>query len=116
MAQPSDRDCLYILHMLDTAREALATAHRSERAVYDQDRNLRLALAHLVQIIGEAARHVSLDFQNARADIEWAAIIGMRNRIVHDYLNVDEDIVWTTVTQEFPVLIEQLEQLGRPGT
>jgi uncharacterized protein with HEPN domain len=51
-------DELYLSHMLETARKAANKVRGISRAVYDEDENLHLALAHLVQILGEAARHV----------------------------------------------------------
>ena len=59
----------------------------------DADENLRLALTHLVQIIGEAGRQVSREFSDRHPEIPWADIVGMRHKVVHDYLGVDEDIV-----------------------
>ena len=56
------------------------------RAEYDQDEALQLALTHLLQTIGEAARRISADFRSAHAGIPWPAIVGMRHRVVHDYL------------------------------
>ena len=58
---PND-DALYLGHMLDTAREAVSKVQGKTRRDFDQDRNLRLALTYLLQIIGEASRRVSRDF------------------------------------------------------
>jgi uncharacterized protein with HEPN domain len=102
-------DLVYAEHMLDTARNAVAKAQRVDRATFDQDENLRLALAHLIQIIGEAASRVSDNFRNAHPEIPWRAIIGKRQKIVHDYIHVDYDIVWGVVTADLPSLIQQLE-------
>jgi uncharacterized protein with HEPN domain len=54
---PKD-DLVYVGHMLDKAQEALALAHGKSRQDYDNDTALRLALTHLIQVIGEAARRV----------------------------------------------------------
>jgi uncharacterized protein with HEPN domain len=62
-------------------------------------------------VIGEAARKVSPEYRDAHPEILWKAIIGMRHKVVHDYLNIDEDIVWQTASQELPVLVSQLEHL-----
>ena len=72
---------------------------------------MRLALIHLVQVIGEAARKVSLEAQLALPEIPWREIIGMRNRIVHDYLGVDEDVVWEVVAFDLPSLVAVLERV-----
>ncbi len=104
-------DTVYAGHMLDMACKAVEKARGKERADFERDENLRLALAHLIQIIGEAARHVSDAFQRAHPEIPWAAIIGMRHKVVHDYLHVDYDIVWDVVTADLPQLIVELEKI-----
>jgi len=75
----SPRDLVYVGHMLDMAKKAVGKTQGLSRATYDGDENLRLALTHLVQIIGEAARHVSRNFCDEHAEIPWADIIGMRH-------------------------------------
>ena len=84
------------------------------RQDYDSDTALRLALTHLIQVIGEAARRVSSQFRERHPQIPWDAIAGMRSKIVHDYMNVDEDIVWDSVTQELQPLIEELKKVVPP--
>jgi uncharacterized protein with HEPN domain len=87
MSQP---DLVYVVHMLE---RPFGKTQGLSRAQYDADENLRLALIHLIQTIGEAARRVSPEFCKSQADVRWADIIGMRHKVVHDYLGVDEDIV-----------------------
>ena len=84
------------------------------RQDYDRESALRLALTHLIQVIGEAARRVSVQFRDRHPQIPWEAIAGMRSKIVHDYMNVDEDIVWDSVTQELQPLIEELRKIVPP--
>ena len=72
---------------------------------FDADENLRLALTYLIPIIGEAASRVSSSFRVAHPEVPWSEIIGMRQKIVHDYLGVDYDIVWEVVTADLPVLV-----------
>ena len=110
---PAD-DLLYIGHMLDMARQAVTKVQGKTRKEFDEDDNLRLALAYLLQSIGEAARRVSQPFQSAHPAIPWKAIVGMRHKVVHDYMNVDEDVVWRTATQELRPLILELERLVPP--
>ena len=107
---PKD-DTVYVGHMLDSARAAAGKAQGLDRAAFDDDENLRLALAHLIQTIGEAARRVSDDFRRSHSEIPWKAIIGMRHKVVHDYLHVDFDIVWDVVTTDLPTLIVALDEI-----
>jgi uncharacterized protein with HEPN domain len=110
----TEDDRVYLGHMLDTARKAHAKVAKIERAVFDRDENLRLAVTHLLQTIGEAARRVSAAGRAAVPGIPWPAIVGMRHKVVHDYLAVDEDIVWRTARSELPPLIAAVESaLGK---
>jgi uncharacterized protein with HEPN domain len=69
-----------------------------------------LAVVRLLEIIGESASRVSELRRSAIPSIEWHAIRGMRNRIVHNYDNVDLDIVWVIISEDLPALIESLER------
>ena len=75
---------------------------------------LNLALVRLVEIVDEAANRVSKEGQVARPQIPWREIIGMRNRIVHGDDQVDFNILWDTIHDDLPPLIEKLKAtLGR---
>jgi uncharacterized protein with HEPN domain len=104
-------DLVYVGHMVDTANKAIGFVRGLTRADFDNNELLRLSLTHLLQVIGEAARRVSLEFRAAYPQVSWKAIVGMRSKVVHDYLSVDEDIVWDTVTNELPSLVEELEKI-----
>lgn len=110
----SPRDPVYVGHMLDMARKAVAKTDGVTSDMYEGDENLRLALTHLVQVIGEAGRHVSREFCDEHPEIPWQDIVGMRHKVVHDYLGVDEDIVWQVVTEDLPPLIASLEKIVEP--
>ncbi len=106
-------DEVYVGHMLDLSRKVAAKMATVRRDDFDDDENLRLALAHLLQTIGEAARRVSRSYQEAHPEIPWSGIVGMRHKVVHDYMDVDEDVVWKTSVEEVPRLVAALEPLAR---
>jgi uncharacterized protein with HEPN domain len=108
---PKD-DRVYMGHILDTARKAHEKVRGKDRAAFDADENLRLAMAHLLQIIGEAAGRLSPEFRERHPEVPWKAIVGMRHKVVHDYMNVDYNVVWRTATEELPVLLSLLERLS----
>ena len=110
----SPRDLVYVGHMFDMATKAVSKTRGILREAYDTDENLRFALIHLIQVIGEAARQVSQEFAETHAEIPWADIIGMRHKVVHDYLGVDDDIVWQVVVEDLPKLVAALEPLAPP--
>ena len=72
-------------------------------------------MTHLVQIIGDSGRNVSREFCLAHPEVQWADIVWMRHKVVHDNLGVDEDIVWQVVTEDLPKLVAALEPIVPPA-
>jgi uncharacterized protein with HEPN domain len=104
-------DLVYLGHMLDTVRQITDKVEGISRSDFDADENLRLALVHLIQTLGESARRISTAYLEAHPQIPWKKIIGMRHKIVHDYLHVDFDIVWDVATTNLPPLVKELRKL-----
>jgi uncharacterized protein with HEPN domain len=109
-------DLVYLNHMLDMARKAIGKVTIKSRADFDADEDLRMVLAHLVQIIGEAARRVSTEAREHHPEIPWHKVIGMRHRIVHDYMDINQDILWDVVSSDLRELIPLLEAIVLQGT
>jgi hypothetical protein len=107
-------DLIYVGDMSDRAAEILAKVRGLSRADFDADGNLRLAVLHLLQDIGEAASRVSLGFRRSHPAISWAEMVGMRHRIVHDYTEIDFHVVWEVATENLPALSEELARLAPP--
>jgi uncharacterized protein with HEPN domain len=78
------------------------------RSDLDSDRVLLLALCKLIENVGEAAKGVTPPFRAAYPDVEWSSAARMRDRIVHHYFEIDLEVVWATVTEDFPVLLAAL--------
>jgi uncharacterized protein with HEPN domain len=102
-------------HMLESAREAVALVNGKTRRDLDNTRLLQLGLTRLVEIIGEAAARIPKGMQDKYPAIPWADVVGMRNKLIHGYDTVDLDILWDTVTNELPALVEALEKLTDPA-
>jgi uncharacterized protein with HEPN domain len=103
-------DQVRLRHMLDAAKEAVGFAKGRSRTELDTNRMLSLSLVRLLEVIGEAAYGISPSFRERHPDIAWKQMSGMRNRLIHGYYDVNLDIVWKTITEDLPVLIEQLER------
>jgi len=104
-------DGVRLRHMLEAAREAISFAQGCSRADLDRNRMLFHALVRNMEIIGEAASQVTKEFRDTRSGLPWADVIGMRNRLIHAYFDVDPDIVWDTATQDLPFLVDALTKL-----
>jgi uncharacterized protein with HEPN domain len=98
-------------HRLEYAREAIGLMRDKKRADLDTDRTLGLATLRCLEIVGEAASHVPESLRHQHPQIPWPQIIGTRNRLVHGYDLVDYDIIWSTVTEDLPPLIAELEKI-----
>ncbi len=91
-------------------------ARGRKRADLDRDRQLNLALVRLLEIVGEAANRVPQEQRARIAAVPWSQIVGLRNRLIHGYDEVDFDILWRIVTLDLPRLIEALEKALSVGS
>jgi uncharacterized protein with HEPN domain len=100
--------------MLEAAREAMAFASGKTADDLTRDRMLLLSLVKEIEIIGEAARHVSTETKAGITGIPWLDVTGMRNRLTHGYFDWDIDEVWSTVSSDLPELVRVLESALPP--
>lgn len=101
----------YLRHILI---EADYLVERSADVTFDAflaDETLRRAFVRSLEIIGEAAKKVPEDFRQAHRDVEWRAMAGMRDRLIHDYFGVDFELVWDVVRNRVPELRRQIALL-----
>ena len=108
MLQPKDR--IRLQHMLDHATEALNMIKGRNREDLDNDRQLNLSLVRLLEIVGEAASRTSESTRSSHSELPWIQIIGLRNRLIHGYDEVDFDILWTILQEDLPPLVIQLDR------
>ncbi len=98
-------------HMLDAAREAREFVRGKSREHLNMERQLQHSLVRCIQVMGEAASRVDPVFRTGHPEVPWMDMIGMRNRLVHAYFDIELDIVWRTSVEELPELIDILERL-----
>jgi uncharacterized protein with HEPN domain len=110
-SMPRHDDVIRMEHMLDHAREAVSLIENTGRKDLNSNRILSLALVRLLEIVGEAASHISKDTQSKYPSIPWAQVISLRNRLIHGYDSIDMDILWEILTKDFPLLIPELETI-----
>lgn len=109
-----EHDAIRLRHMLNAAREAMSFAQGRVRDDLETDRQLLLSLVKEIEIIGEAASQVTDPTRQELTGIPWNSIIAMRNRLVHAYFSINLDILWNTVKQDLPGLIDLLERSVPP--
>ncbi len=81
---------------------------------YLQSVLIQSAVERQIEILGEAARRISLEFQQSHPEINWRSLIGLRNIIAHRYDEVRPEILWGVIASDIPSLLEQLEVLLPP--
>ena len=108
------RDDAYLLDMLIAARRAAQHVNGIDAEQFASSLLHQDAVVRELQIVGEAARQVSEDTKGEQPEIDWAGIIGMRHRLVHEFRRIRIDVVWDVVQREVPVLIRDLERIVPP--
>src|SRR5712692_7666558 len=101
----------YLQHILD---ETLFLTKQTERLTHDefmQDDALRRAFVRSLEIIGEAVKYMPAELRQKYGHVNWKAMAGMRDRLIHGYFSVDYDIVWDVVTKRIPELEQIIQQI-----
>ncbi|MFP3899718.1 MAG: DUF86 domain-containing protein [Acidimicrobiia bacterium] len=101
-------DLVRLRHLREAAEKAVAFSSARTRDSLDDDELLRLGLTKLVEIVGEAAKQVSEPTRARCPTVPWSAAARMRDRLIHHYFDIDLDILWTTVTEDLPELLQAL--------
>ena len=98
---------LYIVHILDAARDIESFIQGITLQEFLKDKKLQHAVARNLEIIGEAAKRLDPEIIK-KVDVPWNGIKGMRDKIAHDYFDIDLQIVWKSATEDVPELKKKL--------
>ena len=100
----------YVTDMIEFGEKVRAYTAEMDQAAFVADARTYDAVLRNLELIGEAATHVPVTLRNAHPEIPWRAIIGMRNRLAHGYLTIDDDLVWTMIEDAIPALLPALRR------
>jgi uncharacterized protein with HEPN domain len=101
-------DLAYLSDILDAAKAIQRFTAGVTREQFKANEEKYEAVNRKLEIMGEAARHLSPESREKFPDIPWNLITGMRNILIHDYDDVDLDVVWETCQRDIPSLITKL--------
>ncbi len=107
MSQSTD----YLRHILDETKYLMASSKGISKSRFLKNQTVKRAFVRSIEIIGEAAKKVSPEFKERYSDIDWKAMAGMRDRLIHDYLGIDYDLVWDVVINKIPSLKKRVEEI-----
>jgi uncharacterized protein with HEPN domain len=109
--RPEDRDAAYLWDMREFARDARLVIRNVGFERLEKDKMRRLALERALELLGEAARRVSADLQDAHPGIGWRDLIGLRNVLAHDYGEIDHRRLYDSARLKVPLLIAELDRI-----
>jgi uncharacterized protein with HEPN domain len=99
-----------LLHILE-AIERIEKYARRGRSAFDADELIQSWVVRHLQVIGEAARALPSSFREQHPEIPWSHIIGMRHILIHEYFDIDLEIVWQAVERDLPDLKSKIEAI-----
>jgi len=97
--------------MLNAATRAVNLVGKRTLEDFEADDTAVLALARLLEVLGEAASHVSQEVRSANPKIPWGDMTGTRNRLIHAYFFTDVGVIWRIATEDLPPLVVALRAL-----
>jgi uncharacterized protein with HEPN domain len=106
-------DLAYIDHILDCIRKIQRFSKGLNLKKFSEDELIQDAIIRNIEVIGEAAKKISADTKNTYYDIPWKEITGMRDKLIHDYLGVDNQVVWKTIKKDIPELRRLLKGIKK---
>jgi uncharacterized protein with HEPN domain len=111
---PQERNLAYLWDMREAARLISNFLRGATYANFVSDKMMQSAVERQLEIMGEAARRITAEYQQAHPDIPWRGVIGLRNILTHEYGEVKLDRVWLIASTSIPELITILDALIPP--
>ena len=97
-------DRIYIEHILQSIERIQSYISGKDQETFSNDSITQDAVVRQLEIIGEATKRISKELRNKNSDVPWDDMAGMRDVLIHDYIDVDLNIVWKTASQSIPGL------------
>jgi len=101
----------YLRHILDEIEYLISISADLDKDKFLEDDTLKRAFVRSIEIIGEASKKVTPEMKEKYPKVEWKALAGMRDRLIHGYFGVDYEIIWDVVQQKIPTLRQQIQAI-----
>jgi uncharacterized protein with HEPN domain len=106
-------DLAYVQHILDCIRKINEFSEGLSLRDFKKNEMVQDAIIRNIEIIGEASKKISLDTKQTFYQIPWKEIAGMRDKLIHDYIGVDVDVVWKTIKKDIPDLEKLIGEIKK---
>ena len=104
---------VFIQHIIENIKDIELFTQNVKKEQFFADKQKQNAVIHSIEIIGEATRNLPLEFTTKYPHVEWGKIIGMRNKLSHDYFGVDLEIVWNVIQKNIPELKQNIIKIKK---
>lgn len=104
-------DRVYLEHILEAIGKIENFTIEISRFDFDRNVMIQDAVIRNIEIIGEATKKITKQFTQSHPEIPWQDMAGMRDKLIHDYLDVDIDVVWKTIEVDLPLLKELISKI-----
>lgn len=101
----------YLQHIIDETSYLILTSQGLSQDEFTQNETLKRAYTRSLEIIGEAVKYLPDEVRQQYSGIDWRAIAGMRDRLIHHYFGIDYDIVWDVVINKVPPLDAEIRKI-----
>ncbi|MFN7116941.1 MAG: DUF86 domain-containing protein [Saprospiraceae bacterium] len=105
------KDIIYVQHISNCINNIFEYIEDMNEADFLKNQMVKDAVVRNFEIIGEATKKLSITFREAHPSVEWKKMAGMRDKLIHDYLEVDYEVVWYTATNLLPTLKIKIEKI-----
>jgi uncharacterized protein with HEPN domain len=104
-------ESVYLQHILDAIAKVETYLEGIDESAFNQNTLIQDGVIRQIEILGEAAKHISDVLRAKYAHIPWQDIAGMRNKLIHDYFGVDIEKIWLTAVEDLPALKDEIKKI-----
>ncbi|MCY7350762.1 MAG: DUF86 domain-containing protein [Cytophagaceae bacterium] len=104
-------DLVYLEYILESLRKILEYTNDFDRIAFLSDTKTQDACIRQFEVIGETTKRLTMGLRVQFPQVPWKDMAGMRDKLIHDYIDVDMDVVWQTTTDDVPTLLAEIETI-----